>query len=358
VGLRDEILEQPAVAARLLGPGRAAFESIAAAIAGRIANRELDTVVIAARGTSDHAAIYAQYLFGARLRLPVALATPSLTTLYGVELRLDRSLVIGISQSGRSPDIVGAIAAARRQAAPTIAITNDPASDLAAAAEHVVDLGAGDERAVAATKTYTAELLSVALLVVAIEARLGVGPLGTDSDDPERALAAIPDAIAAALTTEAETEAVARHLAVHDRLVVVGRGFEYATARELALKLKELAQVAADPYSAADFLHGPLALVSAGFPLIAIAPSGPTAADLDALLDTLGGLDVDRIVLSDRPEAVARGSIGILLPATLPDWLRPIATIVPGQLLGLHLAVARGLDPETPRWIRKVTLTS
>jgi glucosamine--fructose-6-phosphate aminotransferase (isomerizing) len=358
VGLRDEILEQPAVAARLLGPGRAAFESIADAIAGRIANRELDTVVIAARGTSDHAAIYAQYLFGARLRLPVALATPSLTTLYGVELRLDRSLVIGISQSGRSPDIVGAIAAARRQAAPTIAITNDPASDLAAAAEHVVDLGAGDEWAVAATKTYTAELLSVALLVVAIEARLGVGPLGTDSDDPERALAAIPDAIAAALTTEAETEAVARHLAVHDRLVVVGRGFEYATARELALKLKELAQVAADPYSAADFLHGPLALVSAGFPLIAIAPSGPTAADLDALLDTLRGLDVDRIVLSDRPEAVARGSIGILLPATLPDWLRPIATIVPGQLLGLHLAVARGLDPETPRWIRKVTLTS
>ena len=182
--------------------------------------------------------------------------------------------------------------------------------------------------------------------------------MGTVSDDPERALAAIPDAIAAALTTEAETEAVARHLAVHDRLVVVGRGFEYATARELALKLKELAQVAADPYSAADFLHGPLALVSAGFPLIAIAPSGPTAADLDALLDTLGGLDVDRIVLSDRPEAVARGSIGILLPATLPDWLRPIATIVPGQLLGLHLAVARGLDPETPRWIRKVTLTS
>lgn len=354
MGLRDEILEQPAVAGRLLGPGRAAFDSIAGAIAGRIANRELDTVVIAARGTSDHAAVYAQYLFGARLRLPVALATPSLTSLYGVELRLDRSLVIGISQSGQSPDIVGAIAAARRQSAPTIAITNDPTSDLAAAAEHVVDLGAGQERAVAATKTYTAELLSVALLVVAIEARLGRG----SETDPEPALASIPEAIAAALGTEAQAEAVARHLAGHDRLVVVGRGFEYATARELALKLKELAQVAADPYSAADFLHGPLALVSAGFPLIAIAPSGPTAADLDGLLDRLGELDVDRIVLSDRPEAVARGSIGILLPAGLPEWLRPIATIVPGQLLALHLAVARGLDPETPRWIRKVTLTS
>jgi len=359
VGLRDEILEQPAVAARLLGPGRAAIEAIADAVAGRIANRELDTVVIAARGTSDHAAVYAQYLFGARLRMPVALATPSLTSLYGVELRLDRSLVIGISQSGQSPDIVGAIAAARRQGAPTIAITNDPRSDLATAAEHVIDLGAGEELAVAATKTYTAELLSVAMLVVAIEARTGRGRDGAAAtDDPEQALAAVPDAIAAALGTEAEAEAVARHLAVHDRLVVVGRGFEYATARELALKLKELAQVAADPYSAADFMHGPLALVDAGFPLIAIAPSGPTAADLDGLLERLGELDVDRIVLSDRPEAVARGSIGILLPAGLPEWLRPIATIVPGQLLALHVAIARGLDPETPRWIRKVTLTS
>jgi glucosamine--fructose-6-phosphate aminotransferase (isomerizing) len=357
VGLRDEILEQPAVAAWLLGPGRAPIDAIADAISGRIASRELDTVVIAARGTSDHAAVYAQYLFGARLRLPVALATPSLTSLYGVELRLDRALVIGISQSGRSPDIVGAVAAARRQGAPTIAITNDPVSDLAEVAEHVIDLGAGEERAVAATKTYTAELLSVALLVAAIETRLGQGQ-GPKTTDPEPALASVPAAIEAALATEAQAGAVARHLARHDRLVVVGRGFEYATARELALKLKELAQVAADPYSAADFLHGPLALVSAGFPLVAIAPSGPTAADLDALLDRLGELDVDRIILSDRPEAVALGSIGILLPASLPEWLRPIATIVPAQLLALHLAVARGLDPENPRWIRKVTLTS
>jgi len=355
VGLRDEILEQPAVATWLLGPGRAPIDAIADAIAGWVASRELDTVVIAARGTSDHAAVYAQYLFGARLRLPVALATPSLTSLYGVELRLDRALVIGISQSGRSPDIVGAIAAARRQGAPTIAITNAADSELAIAAEHVIDLGAGEERAVAATKTYTAELLSVALLVASIEARLG---RGSDDTDPEPALASVPAAIDAALATETQAEAVARHLARHDRLVVVGRGFEYATARELALKLKELAQVAADPYSAADFLHGPLALVSAGFPLVAIAPSGPTAADLDALLDRLGELDVDRIVLSDRPEAVALGSIGILLPAGLPEWLRPIATIVPAQLLALHLAVARGLDPENPRWIRKVTLTS
>jgi glucosamine--fructose-6-phosphate aminotransferase (isomerizing) len=353
LGLRDEILEQPAVAARLLGPGRPAIDAIAGAIAGRVMDRSIDTVAIAARGTSDHAAIYAQYLIGARLRLPVALATPSLTSLYGIELRLDRALVIGLSQSGRSPDIVGTVAAARRQGAPTIAITNDPTSDLAAAAEHVVDLGAGEERAVAATKTYTAELLAVALLVVAIQGRLD-----GSADDTEAELARIPAAIDAALAAEAETEAVAAHLVRHDRLVVVGRGFEYATARELALKLKELARVAADPYSAADFLHGPLALVEAGFPLIAIAPSGRTADDMDALLERLADLDVDSVVLSDRPEALARASIGIRLPAILPEWLRPISSIVPGQLLALHLATARGLDPENPRWIHKVTLTS
>jgi hypothetical protein len=173
MSLVSEIAEQPAVAARLLGPGRAAIEAIADGIAPLIGDRAVDHVVIAARGSSDHAAIYAQYLFGVRLRLPVALATPSIVSIYGVEPRFDRSLVIGISQSGRSPDIVEVVAAARRQGAPTIALTNDPGSDLAAAAEHAVDLATGPELAVAATKTYTSELLAIALLVVGLERATG-----------------------------------------------------------------------------------------------------------------------------------------------------------------------------------------
>jgi glucosamine--fructose-6-phosphate aminotransferase (isomerizing) len=351
MGLRDEILEQPAVAERLLREGRPGIDAIADRLAERIRSRDVDQVVIAARGTSDHAAIYAQYLFGAHLRLPVALAAPSLISVYGVELRLDRAAVIGISQSGRSPDIVGSVAAGRRQGAPTIAITNEPSSELAAAAEHVIDLSAGPERAVAATKTYTAELLAVALLVTAIESRLA------PADGREAALAAVPAALTAALATEPQAHAVATYLAAATRLIVVGRGFEYATARELALKLKELARLAADPYSAADFLHGPLALVEPGYPVIAIATSGAAAADLDALLERLGELGVDRIVVSDRPAAVAGETFGIHLPPGLPEWLMPIATIVPGQLLALHLAIAKGIDPENPRYIRKVTLT-
>jgi glucosamine--fructose-6-phosphate aminotransferase (isomerizing) len=351
VSLREEIAEQPAVTARLLGDGRAAIEAIADRIAARLADRTVDTVVIAARGTSDHAALYAQYVFGAHLRLPVALATPSLVSIYGVEPRLDRALVIGISQSGQSPDIVATIAAARSQGAPTIAITNAPASELATAAEHHIDLLAGPERSVAATKTYTAELLAVALLATALERRAGPAP------DREEELSGVPAALEATLGTETQAVDVARRLAERDRVIVVGRGFEYATARELALKLKELARVSADPYSAADFLHGPLTLVGPGFPVLVIAPTGAAAADVDALIARLGELGVERIVISDRADVVTAAGEGIVVPATLPDWLMPIASIVPGQLLALHLTLARGLDPEAPRWIGKVTLT-
>jgi glucosamine--fructose-6-phosphate aminotransferase (isomerizing) len=351
MALKDEIAEQPAVAERLLTRGRPQLEAIADGIAGRIRDRDVDQVVIAARGTSDHAAIYAQYLFGAHLRLPVALAAPSLITLYGVEVRLDRALVIGISQSGQSPDIVSTVAAARSQGAPTVAITNEVHSELAGTAEHVIDLGAGPERAVAATKTFTAQLMAVALLVTALESRLA--PV----DGRDTALSGVPAALAAALETEPDTVTVARHLKGAHRLIVVGRGFEYATARELALKLKELARLPADPYSAADFLHGPLALVEPGHPVIAIATSGAAAADIDALLERLGELGVERIVISDRPAAIAGGALGIQLPQGLPEWLMPIVAIVPGQLLAMHLAIAKGIDPENPRWIRKVTLT-
>ncbi|HEV8546226.1 MAG TPA: SIS domain-containing protein [Candidatus Limnocylindrales bacterium] len=351
MSLAGEIAEQPAVAERFLGERRDAVARIADRLAPRIAAGELDFVMIAARGTSDHAAIYAQYVFGAHLRLPIALAAPSLISLYGVEPRVERALVIGISQSGRSPDIVDSIAAARRQGAPTIAITNEPDSELAAAAEDVIDLGAGPELAVAATKTYTSQLLAVATLVSALEARI------TEGAARGGALEAVPDALRAALKSEPQAEAVARHLASRDRVIVVGRGFEYATAREFALKLKELARVSADPYSTADFLHGPLALVEPGFPVIAVAPSGAAAADIDTLLVRLGELGVDRIVLTDRPKAIAAATLGIVLPSGLPEWLMPIAAIVPAQLVAMHLAVARGIDPEAPRWIRKVTLT-
>ncbi len=345
--LADEIREQPAVAERLLA-NAGAIERVAASVR----DRDVDHVVIAARGTSDHAAIYAQYLFGVRLGLTVGLATPSVVSLYGVEPRLGRALVIGISQSGASPDIVGVVAAAQRQGVPTIALTNDPQSPLAEAAEHVLDLSAGPERAVAATKTYTAELLTLAILAAAWSS-----PDGSLAGDPS--LAAIPEAIAVALQTEPTVAAIAGDLGPRDACVVVGRGFEYATAREWALKLKELAQIVADPYSAADFRHGPVALVDAGFPVLALAPSGRAAPDMDALLRRLRDeLGADVVVVSDRDDALALASRPIRMSTGLPEHLAPIAGIVPGQLYAMHATRARGLDPDEPRHIAKVTRTS
>jgi glutamine---fructose-6-phosphate transaminase (isomerizing) len=342
MALRDEIREQPEVAARLLDAAPASMARIGSAI------RELDIdhVVIAARGTSDHAAIYAQYLLGVAHRLPVALAAPSILSLYGVEPRFGRALVIGISQSGASPDVVGVLEAARRQGAPTIAITNDPGSALATAAEHVIDLAAGPERSIAATKTYTAELIAVAMLSEALGGR------------PERsALDRVPEALARALEAEPEAQEVARQLAATRMCTVLGRGFEYATAREWALKLKELAQVLADPYSTADFRHGPLALVGAGSPVFAIAPSGPSAQEATVLLERLDEAGAELLVISDDPAIRALGGRSLPLPTGLPVELTPIVSIVPAQLFALHLTLAKGLDAEAPPHIAKVTLT-
>ena len=351
MGLRAEILEQPAVVARLIADPDGAIARVGRAI--RV--DEIDSVVIAARGTSDHAAIYAQYLFGVDHRLPVALAAPSILSLYGVEPRFRRALVIGISQSGASPDVTGVLAAARRQGAPTIAITNDPSSALARAAELVIDLHAGAERAVAATKTYTAELVAVALLSGALHD----GPDRDESPDvaPPSGLAMLPDALADALREEPAAAAAAADFAAIRTCTVLGRGFELATAREWALKLKELAYVLADPYSSADFQHGPIALVEPDSPVFVVAPSGAASAELRQLAERLATYGADLLIVSDDPQLRALGRAAMAIPAGLPPSLSPIVSIVPAQLFALHLALAKGLDPEQPRHLTKVTAT-
>jgi glucosamine--fructose-6-phosphate aminotransferase (isomerizing) len=344
VTLHDEIAEQPEIAARFMSAQADPIEAIAASLRARPVRQ----VVIAARGTSDHAALYAQYVLGIRHRLSVALGVPSIVSLYGVVPDLADTLVIGISQSGASPDIVAVIAAARAQGAPTVAITNEPASALAAAAERTIDLGAGPEVAIAATKTYTTELLAIALLSAAL------------ADDPSDrvALAAVPDALARALEVEPEIERIAGEQAGATRALVIARGYEYATAREWALKLKELGRVFADPYSSADFQHGPVTLVEPGVPVIAIVRAGTPKSDLVALLRQLREeMDAELMVVSDLPEAQALATWPVALPAGTPEWLGPIVSIVPGQLHALHLTRARGLDPERPRNLRKVTRT-
>jgi len=343
--LRDEILEQPAAAQRLL---EAAPESLAG-IAAALRARRPRFAVIAARGTSDNAALYAQYLFAVRNGLLVALATPSTITLYGGHPNMSDALVIGISQSGRSPDIIAVLDEARAQGAPTIAMTNDPGSPLAEAAEHVVDLRAGPELATAATKSYTTELLAVTLLSTALDAASA-----SEASDLQR----VPELMAEAMSAEEAARSIANGHGDRTRCLVLGRGYDYATAREWSLKLTEMAQLHALAYSTADFEHGPLALAEPGFEVLAVAPRG---VSLDAQFDVLRRLRREHgarlLVISDAADALKLDE-GLPLPAGIPQWLTPLISIIPGQLYAYYVTLARGLDPDRPRTISKVTETT
>jgi glucosamine--fructose-6-phosphate aminotransferase (isomerizing) len=340
--LEAEIDSQPQVIATLLDRELERVRGIAAGLA------PFSYALIAARGTSDHAATYAQYAWGAVAGYPVALATPSLHTLYNAPPRMDGALVVGVSQSGQSPDIVGVLEEGRRQGRPTLAITNDAASPLAAAADHVIELHAGPERSVAATKTYTAQLVVMAMLAAAWSGR------------PERLdeLRLLPAALATTLAGAAGVAARAERYRYMEQCVVIGRGFNYSTALELALKLKELTYAMADAYSSADFRHGPIATIAQGTPAILIMPRGAVFADMLDLAHELRARGAELLVCSDAPEAEALAVTALPLRGALPEWLSPVSAIVPGQILALHLALARGLAPDQPRGLHKVTLTT
>lgn len=339
----SEIREQPRTLGRLVREGREEAELLGAAV--RHAAPRF--VMLAARGSSDNAARYAQYLLGLHNRLSVALAAPSLFTHYEAPPSLAGALVVGISQSGQSPDVVEVVREARRQGALTAALSNDPASPLARAAEHRLGLRAGEERAVAATKTYTAQLVGLAMVSAAIAAR----------EDLWRALRDLPEKVREAICGTRGLEAAARLIAPASRLVVVGRGLHLATAFEVALKIKETSYLTAEPYSSADFLHGPVAMLEQDLPLLLVA-SGPRAfPELGDLARRARSSGSPVLVLSDDEELLRSADAPLALAGAAPEWLAPVTAVVVGQLLALELSRVRGFDPDAPRGLRKVTLT-
>ena len=341
--LFQEIHQQPDVIERFAQMGQDPVRKLAAHM--RKAN--IRQVVVAARGTSDNAARYAQYLLGANNRLPVMLTTPSLFSLYQTPpLFAPDTLVLGISQSGRSPDIVSVLAEGRRQGCTTAAISNFVNSPLAEQADHLVGLGAGEERSIAATKTYTAQLFAIGLL----SAHLAV-----DSESIAT-LEKAPDLIRQTLTLNSDIERLAERYRYVRNCVVVGRGFNYSTAFEIALKLKELTYTLAEPYSSADFLHGPVSLVEPAFPVIVVAPSGVLTPELETFLRQLRSMDAELLCVSNVDSLLQLGRTQFPFPP-VPEWLSPLLAIVPGQLFALFLAAARDFDPDRPRGLRKVTET-
>jgi glucosamine--fructose-6-phosphate aminotransferase (isomerizing) len=359
----NEIQEQPAALSRTLSRTADAVRQVAL----EAKQRNVDLVILAARGTSDHAALYAQYLFQYLNGIPVALATPSLYTLYGVSLRLGQALVIGISQSGESTDIVEVVARAREAGALTAGITNQEGSALTKTAQHTLLCHAGLERSVAATKTYTTTCAVLAMLAAFLP---GGEPL---RDGIER----IPDLVTAALQSE-ETLARVAERYVHARdCVVLGRVFQYSTARETALKLEETCYVVSTPFSTADFRHGPAALVERGLPVVVIAPPGRTSNDSLELLQWLRERGADCLVIAEEERLLELATIPVQLklPAltaeitrgagdsakeartSIAELLAPFPYIIPGQLFAHYLALYKGLNPDQPRSLTKITRT-
>jgi glucosamine--fructose-6-phosphate aminotransferase (isomerizing) len=327
-----DIGEQPEVYARMLA------RTDIATLAERIAAQRPRHVIFTARGTSDHAALYGAYLTEIRLGISAGLASPSAITVYGARPDLRDTLVVAVSQSGGSPDLLEVVRVAREQGALTLAVTNAPGSALAEAAELHLDLEAGHERAVAATKTYTAELLALLLLVTSIE---GV-PVRTD-------LPALADEV---LRDDTAVE-LAHRYRFAGQLVTTGRGYAYPTAREAALKLMETSYLAALAFSGADLLHGPVAMADADVPVLAVVGSGPGGQSMTEVLDKLGERRADLVVIG--PAAPA-GALQVPTPA-VEEHLAPLLDILPLQRLALELALTRGLDPDAPRGLRKITAT-
>ena len=338
----DEIREQPAALERTLQSERQSIEGLRALLA-RQAPR---LIMLVARGTSDNAAQFGRYLLEITTGIPVSLAAPSIFTLYNAPFRFDDVLVIAISQSGESTDTNLVLERARHQGACTIGITSEPSSELARLAEHTFLVHAGREQSVAATKTYTGQLLILYMLAYALGANIALNDL-----------ARLPEWAARALTLESDVARRAERYRFMDHAVVVGRGLNYANAFEFALKLMETCYVVAERFSSADFLHGPIAMVDPSFPAFLFAPSGVTWKGTREMIEKLAKLKAETLVITDQSNPEAVGAAAITLPFSVDELFTPIPYIIPAQLFAARLAEEKGFNPDQPRTLSKVTRT-
>jgi glucosamine--fructose-6-phosphate aminotransferase (isomerizing) len=340
----DEIKQQPEALARTLASERRKTGKFQAALE-RTRPR---LIVLAARGTSDNAAQFGRYLIEITTGIPVSLAAPSIHTVYEAKLDYQGALVIGISQSGESTDVNVVLENARRAGALTVGITNEPKSALAGIAEHLFLVRAGREKSVAATKTYTGQLMILYLIAHVLGGNIAL-----------KDLEALPDLAATAATLEPEVFALAERYRFMRHAIVVGRGLNYANTFEFALKMMETCYVVAERFSSADFLHGPIAMIEPDFPVFLFSPTGPTWPSMQEMLTKLKDLRAETVVITDQsnPRAAALAPRAMKIPARIPELYTPIPYIIPAQLFAAALAREKNLDPDKPRTLSKVTQT-
>ena len=336
----EEIREQPSAIERTIAAEQPKLDRISK----YLRSREIDLIVLVARGSSDNAALFGRYLLEVTTGIPVSLSAPSVFTLYNAKLDLKRALVVGVSQSGEGTDINNVLESAKASGAFTIGITNEAYSTMASITDETLLIHAGRERSVAATKTYTGQMLHIYMLARA---------LADNGIDYNR----IPDLAAEALKLEANVAELVDRYTFMENCVVVGRGINYGNAYELALKLMETCYVVAERFSTADFFHGPLAIVERRFPVIMFAPKGETRSSSLDLLDDLKRLHADCLSITNDDEIAKASPNCLMLDSEIPEFLSPIPFIIPAQLFAALLSEAKGLDPDAPRSLKKITKT-
>lgn len=341
-GLSQEMHQQPESLERFLEEGVGEAEKVARAIG----SRKPAYIYLVARGSSANAGLYARYLLGERNDLVVCPASPSLYTSYHKGLSLEGAAVLAISQSGQSPDICEVVSSAKSRGLLTIAITNDNTSPLGLMSDYVISLRA-EEKSIAATQTYLNSLAAVAAISACLPGA------GGDVD----ALRQVPDQVREALVLSPLLEEVARRWKSCSRMVVLGRGYNISTANEIALKVKELSYVLAHPYSTAEFKHGPIAVIEPGFPVVLVGFSGAVFEDAATMAKTLAAAGADILLISDVEKIVPHQGDFVKL-CSCPEWLSPMAAVIPGQMLAFHLSRHKGIDCENLRGLKKVTRTT
>jgi glucosamine--fructose-6-phosphate aminotransferase (isomerizing) len=337
-----EITEQPEALERTLRAERGHAREFAR-FAG---SREFRMIVLVARGTSDNAALFGRYLLELTTGIPVSLCAPSIYTLYHARLDLKQTLMVGISQSGESTDVNLVLRSGRRQGAYTVGITNETRSTMAGIVDDVFTVRAGRQRSVAATKTYTGQLLALYLIAS------GLGP-AIQLDDVAR----IPGWVERALTLRRPLEELVERYRYMRQAVVVARGLNYASAFEFALKLMETCYVVAERFSSADFLHGPIAMVERDLPIFLFHPPGPCRPTLSALARKLRRMRAETVLFTSQGVPLPPATRAIRIPASIPEIYTPIPYIVPGQIFAGQLAEAKGLNPDKPRFLQVITRT-
>jgi len=336
-----EIAEQPGALERTIAAERGKITKLA----NTLKSRDIDLIVLVARGSSDNAALFGRYLLEITTGIPVSLSAPSVHTIYGARLKLDHALVVGVSQSGEGEDINRVLENARQGGAYTVGITNEPNSTMTRLVDEALLTHGGRERSVAATKTFTGQMLLFYMLAAEL------------SSGAPFSFEAIPEFVARALEQKPAILELVQRYVFMENCVIVGRGLAYANAYELALKLMETCYVVAERFSSADFLHGPLAMVERHFPVILFAPPGVMLPGVKSLIQRLRELKADTLAITSDLDAAALCSRSIIMPREIDEFLAPIPYIVPGQLFAALLAEAKGLDPDAPRSLSKVTRT-